>query len=124
MFKKMFIHSPLKYLISFILSLLVVVLYNVFNKGWQYVISYSNGFFISAVLFISVGALSWVDLENGFDIFRFIFVRKQVGDKRIRLADYSESRNEKNKNKTWRFTPYLVIGALDLILALIFMLVK
>ena len=123
--KKVFLHSPIRYFVSVIIVVTIIILYRIFNKAdigtskSDLLIAYSNSLFLGGVLLISIGLLSLVDYNGGYDIFRFMFVRKNPDGTKQTLRDYSETRKEKIKNKKYYFVPYILVGALAIIVSLL-----
>lgn len=121
--KKLFIHSPFRYLACLIIIIGVMVLYNIFN-GWGYLINYSNLFFISGVIIISVGFFSTADYLGFFNIARYMFVRKNPDGTKKSLYDYNQERTEKIKPHKYRFCPYYLIGIISIIVATIILIIN
>lgn len=122
MLKKLFFHSPFRYLASLIVMALIVVIYNLLRGEWSLIVNYHNSFFLAGMFLILIGLLSLVDFYGGFDIFRYMFVRKNLDGTKITLYEYSEDRKEKVKIKKYYFIPYVVVGVLSLIVSLIFLI--
>ena len=128
MFKKLFMHSPARYIVSLSIVVTIVVLYRIINN--EYFVStiakiqyYSNAFFLGGLTVMCIGVLTMVDLNGGFDIFRFMFVKKNQDGTKKTLAIYSEERAEKCSKKKFFFIPYLVVGSISLIISLILLLI-
>ena len=101
---------------------LIVVIYNLLRGEWSLIVNYHNSFFLAGMFLILIGLLSLVDFYGGFDIFRYMFVRKNLDGTKITLYEYIEDRKEKVKIKKYYFIPYVVVGVLSLIVSLIFLI--
>ena len=123
MFKKLFIHSPIRYVVSFVIILGVMIAYNCIN-GWGHLVNYSNGFFISGGIVIALGLFSMLDYYGFFNMARWIFVRRDAEGHKKALYEYSEERTEKLKNKKYRFFPYLFIGIIVIIVSAILLIIN
>ena len=123
MFKKLFIHSPARYIVSVVILVGVLIAYNSIN-GWGHLVNYSNAFFISGGILIALGLISMVDYYGGYNIARYIFVRRDPDGKRKSLAEYNEDRKEKLKHKEFRYFPYLLLGILAIIASAIILIIN
>ena len=119
MFKKLFIHSPYRYLFSIVFTIVIVLLYNILRNEWTLIVNYHDSFFIAGLSLVLIGLLSVVDYFGGLDIFRYMFKRKNPDGTKTTLYDFSEERKEKLKTKTYRFVPFMTMGVIMIIVCLI-----
>jgi len=120
MFKKLFIHSPYRYLFSIVYTIVIVAVYNLLRDEWTLVVNYHDAFFIAGLSLVLIGLLSIVDYFGGLDIFRYMFRRRNPDGTKITLYDFSENRKEKLKTKTYRFVPFMTVGVIMIVVCLIF----
>ena len=119
MFKRLFIHSPYKYLVCLGIMLIIPVIYNLLRNEWDLIINYMDSFFLAGLVLILVGMLSIVDYFGGLDIFRYIFIKRNPDGSKKTLYDFSEGRKEKIKDDKYRFTPYMVVGVISILISVI-----
>ena len=121
LFRKLFLHSPLKYIISFIVggAIAVGVL---FIEGFDIKMSYQDAFFIAGAVLVVTGGLSFVTYFGGFDIFVYGFMSFNPNRRYKDLYEYSEAKKEKRRSKSIPFMPYIVIGVIYIIVSLFFMI--
>ena len=125
MFSRLFIHSPIRYIFSLLVIIGVVLGYNFgHDNSWGYVVYYSNSFFIAGAILVAIGAFSCMDFYGFFNMFRYIFVRRDPTGHRITLSEYTERRGEKIKDKKFRYVPYLLLGVICLIVATILFIIN
>lgn len=117
--RDIFFHSWIKYLVSFVYGLFIMALYNIFYTKWVLLIGYIDGFFIAGASLICVGGLSLINYLGGFDIFSYMFSKKQTATGKITFYDYSQNRLEKRKKNKYTFVPYFTVGGLYLIVSII-----
>lgn len=116
MIKDLFFHSPIRYIVSLVITIGVLITYNCIN-GWEHLINYSNAFFIGGGFVIALGLFSLLDFYGFFNIARYMFVKKNPDGTKKSLYEYSEERTEKIKYKKFRYVPYLFIGVVVIIVS-------
>lgn len=124
-FKKIFLHSPIKYLVSLVMVALIVVL-ALSIKGFNYLVNYANGFFIAGALLIGVGLLSICNNLGTFDIFGYSgkYVINRIRNVNVEdFPEYTENKKEKRKKIRFEFVPYIVVGLFSLIVAIILLII-
>lgn len=124
-FKKIFLHSPMKYLISLGIMICVTVVF-LSIKGFNYLVNYSNAFFIGGALFVGIGLLSIVTNLGTFDIFSYSgrYVINRIKNVDVdRFPEYCENKKEKRKKLKFEFVPYLVLGIFALLVAVIILII-
>lgn len=109
--KKLFFHSPIKYITLLFIGLFITIIY-LLNNNFTYLRDYSDGLFISGAIIFFCGALSFVTYFGAFDIFSYNIKRlsKNGREKYKSLYDYSVKREENNKKLNYPFIPYFVVG--------------
>lgn len=118
--KLFFINNWIRLLISFVLSIAFMVIYNFTAGSWTSLISYSNGAFISGFVWLSVGVLFIVEGLGGFDIFVFLPRRKKDSNGHVEnLYEYSERRKKERKKGQYGFLAYFLQATLFLVTSLI-----
>lgn len=120
-FKTIFLHSPKKYLVSLVIMVLLIISI-LSSKGYNLLINYCNAFFISGALFIGIGCLSILTNFGAFDVFSYSgrYVVNRIRNVDVeRYPEYSENKKEKRKKFRFNFVPYMVLGLIALIVAII-----
>ncbi len=117
--KKIFFHSPNRYLFSILIGIILAILNIFFDKGFSSILSYANGTFISGFMLICIGGLSLVNYFGGFDIFSIMFAKRDQYGHKPTLHEYSISKAERRKKYPYVFTPYFIVGLILLIISAI-----
>jgi hypothetical protein len=110
-FKNLFLHSPGRYIISFVIALALALIYlNLY--GFSTKINYINGLFIGGGVTFLIGGLSAVSYYGGFDIIGYGFstIKKDGKGKYIDLFDYINKKKIERKKMNFPFIPYFTIG--------------
>lgn len=121
LFQRVFLHSYLKYIFSFLFSV-VIALIVLINKGFNYILVYSDALFIAGFILICVGGLSFVSSLGTFDIFSYSssYVYKKIKNKSIeRFDEFKINKALKRQSLKFEYVPYLVIGLLEVLIAAI-----
>lgn len=116
--KKYFFHSPYKYLGSFIYSVLVLIIYNSI-KGWGQLLPYCDALFFGGFSLVCVGILSLVTKSGGFDMFSYMFARKDSSGVKPSYYDYTKKNEDRRKGQAIKSIPYFVIGLISIIISAI-----
>ena len=118
--KTFFINNWIRLLITFILGIVIMVIYNFSAGSWTSLISYSNGAFISGFVWLSIGVLYIVEGLGWFDIFVFLPKRKRDSNGHLEtLYEYSERRKVERKKGRFGFIAYFIQATLFLVTSLI-----
>ncbi len=85
-----------------------------------------DGFFISSVIFLSIGGLSFIAANGGYDALNYAFIKfiDRIRTPRIEERDkdsYYEYVTKKHKDRKPRFLHFLVLGFIFLLISLIFL---
>ncbi len=86
--------------------------------------SWCDGFFVSAVLYLSIGGLSFIARSGGYDAFRYAL--KKLVDKLKHPVNYDVSQSEsyydfvnsRNRNNSKSYIYFLVSGVILLIVSI------
>lgn len=117
-FKEIFIHSWLRYVISLLYGILILVIYNC-TRDWINLINYVDAFFIAGASLICIGGLSIVTNLGTFDVFTHMFARSKNGQPKPTLYDYVESKKNKRHKNRFNCMPYFVLGIVFVLVCVI-----
>lgn len=123
--RQIFFHKPIKYIVSFIIGLVVIVI-TMFVKGPKYLISYVDGTFIAGFVLIAVGFLSILTSKGSMDIFSYStkYVYNKFRNKEVeRYHEYSSNKMEKREKYKFSYVPYFVNGAFYFVISLILLII-
>ena len=115
-FKQIFIHSWLKYVLSFVYGILVLVIFNSL-RSWTILQNYIDGLFIAGFTLVCFGLLSVISYFGGNDIFSYMFARRNERGVKPSYYEYTINKREKRKSKGFSFVPYFVIGAFFILIS-------
>ena len=107
-------------IVSLLMALLVLII-----KGFDKAINYCYAFFISVMLIVCVGWLSFVSNCGAFDIFGYSFktIKDSLTKEGIReyqnMNEYVESKKVKRTKEKLYFLPYIIIGGIFFLMAII-----
>jgi len=122
MFRKIFIHSPIRYIVAVVIDALVVVLSIVPNPKvpYQFMVSFST----AGAVTILFGLLVLLANFGAFDMFSYAFLslRKANRDTYKDLYQYSQIKKEKRSKHMFTFIPYVTVGLLSIIISLIILI--
>ena len=113
--KRLFIHSWKRYLITSILAIAILVTY-LSLKGFDIILNYMNGFFISGFALICFGGLSLLSYFGAYDFFSYAFYRKKASE---HYLDYVARKETKRKGDNLSCGPHFGIGLFFVIISLI-----
>ena len=120
-FKEIFIHSSIKYIVSFVVAALFMVIYCALRNTWNYIMYYSNGLFIGGFVMVSVGLLVLLNNFGAYDIWSYVFTRKRKKEG-ITLAEYSEIKAEARKKSRYTFVPFVTVGLFFILISAILLM--
>lgn len=116
--KKIFFHSPIKYVVLLVISLVITSLY-IIARGSS-MTSLSDAFFLAGAVIFFTGMLYLTSYYGAFDTFNYGLSR--IGKKRYKdLYEYTVIKNEKRKEKNYPYIPFLVIGIFFIMISCIFL---
>ena len=96
-----------------------MLLTNILAGRWNELINYINGSFVGGFVLIGVGGLSWCASVGAYDMFSYMFTKRGPNGYKPTLYDYSQAKREKCKQNKLSFLPYIVVGAVFVIISLI-----
>ena len=118
-----FMNNWIRLLITFVLGLSLMTVYNFTAGSWTSLISYSNGAFIAGFVWFSIGVLFIVESFGGFDIFVYLPRRKKDSNGHIEnLYEYSERRKSERKKGQFGFLAYFLQSAFFILASLIMLI--
>ena len=115
----------IRLLVSFLIGIILMVLYNVINKGvdapsWSRLEYYRDGSFIAAMALFFIGLLALISQFGFFDIFSFFAGRKRKEDgKKENFGEYVERKNLTRGHIRLYFLSYILIALIYAIFSLI-----
>ncbi len=123
--KNIFFHSKGKYIFSLCFAIVCTIIYVFINDKYfqQPLFSFMNGTFIAGFVLMLIGGLSILSNLGAFDIFSYQFKKKGTGENRYTLFDHQQQRIEKSKTKKLYFVPYMVVGALFIVISILLTIV-
>jgi hypothetical protein len=123
LFKRLFIHSLITYIIILSISILFYIAF-VFILGYKYKTSYTDSCFIVSVIWISVGLLNLISKDGFFDMFQYsgkYIVKKFTQRQMETYQDFKDNKEaKKKKTANYSFGPFLAIGLILLVIAIVF----
>lgn len=125
LFRKMFLHSPIKYIVSIIIGSLFVIL-TLYIQGFNYLMSYEDGFFVAGSVLICVGLLSLLSNYGAFDLLSYSgkYVFNMSKKKKIeRYPEYVENKVLIRKKLKYKWIPYIVVGILFILISIVIMII-
>ena len=119
--KKLFINSWIRYLVSFVIGLIIAVIYLSLN-GFKYFYNYVNAISTAGISLIFIGLLSLVSYLGAFYAFGYGFSQICGNKSNYKdLYDYTTRKIEIRKRKNFIFMPYIIVGIIFVIISLILM---
>ena len=117
-FKRLFLHSLVKYIVLINLGILIFFANLLFN-GFEYYTFYVGGVQIAGLSLIFMGGLSMLGYYGAFDFWGYTFSKKTEDGRRIPVSDYTERKRVKRLNKNIPFTPYFLVGVTFLLVSFV-----
>lgn len=122
-FSLFFKNNWIRLVVTFILSVAIMVVYNFTAGSWAQAISYANGAFIAGFVWVAFGGLFIVEGFGGFDIFVYYPRRKRdINGHAETLYEYSERRKVERKKGQFGFIAYFLQGLIFILISLIIIL--
>ena len=113
-------HSPIRYIVAFIIATIITVLY-LSNTSFSVLRAYADGMVTGGAVVIFFGLLVLLSNFGAFDMFSYAFSRisRSNRERYHDLYEYSEDKRIKRSANRYVFMPYLVTGACFIVVALI-----
>lgn len=121
-FLEVIFHSYKKYLFCFFYGVVIMAINNLILSNWKSLVAYSDGAFIAGLSLFCFGGLSIVTRLGAFDIFSYMFAKRDERGFKKPFYDYCEGKKEGRGKKKYASVPYFIVGFLYLIVAFIFVL--
>lgn len=112
----------IRFIVAFVIALGLLFLYVGLRgaEAWSALVFYSDGAFIGGFSAILIGGLSVVNGFGGFDMASYYFRRRQIGPgQKEDLYQYSTRKAEARKANRLAFLPYVIVGAIFVIFAIV-----
>lgn len=106
------------FLVAFLICTIILIV-DCALYGWNILINYANGLFIGGASTVLIGLLFVVTFFGGTDIFTFYLLRKRTAAGKEDLYQYSKRKKLQRTKNPYSFIPYIIIGTLALIAAVI-----
>lgn len=124
--QKIIFHSPIKYLIIFILTSIICLLISFIKKFT--LIGFVDAFFISGTITFVGGLLFLLSYFGAFDTFAYSFsyIKNsylKTNNKNNDFYNYKQTKILKRKKENFSFTPYLIIGLIFIIISIILLII-
>ena len=124
--RKIIFHSPIKYLIIFVLTFVICFVIALIKNFT--LIGFVDAFFVSGVVTFVVGLLSLLSYLGAFDTFAYSFSYvknsySKSNNKNIDFYNYKQNKILKREKSNFSFTPYLMIGFVFLIISVVLLIV-
>ena len=119
MFRKLFLHSPVRYIVGVVLALIIGVLC-LLSNGFEYRISYVDAFSVAGAVVFFVGLLQVVSFYGAFDIFGYSFSSFRRKERKYTdYVDYQTKKRAEKSNSKLTYMPFIAVGAVFFIIGMI-----
>ena len=119
MFKKLFLHSPARYIIGIILALFIGFLC-LLSKGFEYRISYVDAFSVAGAAVFFIGLLQAAAYYGAFDIFGYAFSSFRRKEHKYKdYISYQEHKSEIKNISKLTYMPFIAVGAVFFIIGMV-----
>lgn len=121
---RIFFHSPIRYIVSFVLSTCITVAY-LFSTNFKILKCYADGMLAGGAFSVLFGLLVLVIYLGAFDTFAYGFKRifNRTNGKYNDLVEYENVMKEKRSKNKFIFVPYLVVGVLFILVSIILFII-
>lgn len=116
-------HNWVKMLICFLYGILIIAIYNIVNNSWTMLINYCNSSFIGGFSLICIGGLSIINNIGGFNMFSYIFAKRNEKGVRDDYYTYTLKNKEKREKKEKPFYTYFIMGVFFIIVSAILLFI-
>lgn len=119
MFRKLFLHSPVRYVGGVVLALIIGFLC-LLSKGFEYRISYVDAFSVAGAAVFFMGLLQAMSYYGAFDIFGYSFSSFRTKERKyIDYVDYQTKKRAEKSNSKLTYMPFIAVGAVFFIIGMI-----
>ncbi|MCR4625812.1 MAG: DUF3899 domain-containing protein [Lachnospiraceae bacterium] len=119
MFRKLFLHSPVRYIVGVVLALIIGFLC-LLSKGFEYRISYVDAFSVAGGAVFFLGLLQMVSHYGAFDIFGYSFSSFRRKEREYTdYIDYQTKKRAVKSNSKLTYMPFIAVGAIFFIIGMI-----
>ena len=112
-----------KYIFCLLYGIIIIVINNLIHASFTGLLCYSDGCFIAGLSLLCFGGLSIVNNLGAFDIFSYMFVKKDEHGFKKPFFDYCEGKKESRSKKKYASIPYFITGFFYIILSIIFVII-
>ena len=113
---KYFFHSPMHYVAALVMNI-VLMLIVLFLNGFDKVIFYVNACSVAGAISVLWGMLLGVTAAGAFNTFGYALSTFRTERKYQDLYEYTVAKEEKNSKQKKTYIPYIVIGAVFLLIS-------
>lgn len=119
MLKKLFFHSPVRYIVGVVLALIIGFLC-LLSKGFKYRISYVDAFSVAGAVVFFIGLLQAAAYYGAFSIFGYSFSTFRRRQPKYKdYASYQEHKRDIRSSEELTYIPLIVVGAFFFIIGMI-----
>ena len=118
LFKKVFLHSPIKYIVLLIIGILITII-NCISKGFDLLVSYVDGAFVAGATIFLIGGLSTLNYFGAYDFWSYTFSKRAPNGTKKPLYEYSNEKQEKRSRAKIPFGAYYAVGVFYIICSII-----
>ena len=118
-FRKLFMHSPVRYIVGVVLALIIGFLC-LLSRGFEYRISYVDAFSVAGGVVFFIGLLQCVSYYGAFDIFGYSFSTfRKKNPQGYDYVSYREQKRAKKSASGLTYMPFIAVGAVFFIIGMI-----
>lgn len=122
--KIFFKENLVRFIISFMLVVVITVIYNLVYDGWKTIVAYIDSTFISGIVLLCISGLSFVGNQGTYDIFSYSFGKMFKKVKEANYYDYVDNKNLERKKKVYTPLSYLFVGLFVIIVSLVLLFIS
>ena len=101
----------IKMLVCILYGILIIIIYNISNENWTMLINYCNSTFIAGFSLICIGCLSIINNVGGFNLFSYMFAKRNEKGVKEDYYTYTLKNKEKREKREKPYYTYFIIGA-------------
>lgn len=119
MIRKLFLHSPARYIAAVIVAIIVGVICLITN-GFEYRISYVNAFSVAGGIVFFLGLLQAASFYGAFEIFGYSASSFRGRERKYKdYYEYQKARQIKRSQSELVFVPFIVVGVVFFVIGMI-----